>query len=210
MRFPRRAPPTAADRSGDRAPEGEQPPGPVSHAAPGLDLVLAALPADRSCHILDLGPAVPDNVALLGPRAARLQIVDLLRGRARGAESGALADLASEHSRSFDLVLAWDVLDYLSADQAARVVEFLGNLCRRGSILHALIAAADAIPSAPGSYRILADGRLRRERPDGGEVGAPSLTPADVEKLLVGFRVEHAFVLSHGVREYVARRSSEE
>lgn len=210
MRFPRRAPPEAADGSGDRAPAGEQPPGPVSHAAPGLELVLAALPAGRSWRILDLGPAVPDNVALFGPRAARLQIVDLLRGRAHGAESGALAGLASEHPRSFDLVLAWDVLDYLSADQATGVIEVLGDLCRRSGILHALIAAADTIPAAPGSYRILADGRLRRELPDAGVVGAPNLTPAEVEKLLVGFRVEHAFVLSRGVREYVARRSNEE
>lgn len=200
----------AADRSGDPAPAGELQPVPVSHPAPGLDLVLAALPADRSWRILDLGPAVPDNVALLGPRSARLQIVDLLRGHARGAENGALAGLASEHPRSFDLVLAWDVLDYLSADQATRVVEVLADLCRRNGILHALIAAADTIPAAPGSYRILADGKVRREVRAGGEVGAPNLKPAEVEKLLVGFRVEHAFMLSHGVREYVATRSSGE
>lgn len=200
----------AADRSGARAPAGEQPPGPVSHAAPGLDLVLAALPAGRSWHILDLGPAVPDNVALLGPRAARLQIVDLMRGRARGGESGDLVSLASKQPGSFDLVLAWDVLDYQSAEQASRLVVILGELCRPGALLHALITTAETVPATPGSHRILADGRLRRELPDGGAVGAPNLTPADVEKLLVGFRVEHAFVLSHGVREYVATRRHEE
>lgn len=199
----------AADRSGDRAPPGELQPVPVSHAAPGLDLVLAALPADRSWRILDLGPAVPDNVALLGPRAARLQIVDLLRGRARGAESEALASLASEESRSFDLVLAWDVLDYRSAEQASRLVVILGELCRPGALLHALITAVETMPAAPCRYRILADGKVRREVRAEGDMGAPNLTPADVEKLLEGFRVEHAFVLSHGVREYVARRSSE-
>ena len=34
----------------------------------------------------------------------------------------------------------------------------------------------------------------------------PDLPPAEVEKLLAGFRVEHSFVLRHGVREYVAVR----
>lgn len=198
----------AADRSGDRAPAGELQPGPVSHAAPGLDLVLAALPADRSWRILDLGPAVPDNVALLGPRAARLQIVDLLRDAAGGFKTWPVSGLVPALARSFDLVLAWDVLDYQSAEQASRLVAILGELCRPGALLHALITAVETMPAAPWRYRILADGKVRREVRSEGEMGAPNLKPAEVAKLLVGFRIEHAFVLSRGVREYVATRGA--
>jgi hypothetical protein len=53
---------------------------------------------------------------------------------------------------------------------------------------------------------MLEDGRLSYEPISGDTIGAPQLKPAAVEKLLSGFKVDHAFVLSHGVREYVATR----
>ena len=36
--------------------------------------------------------------------------------------------------------------------------------------------------------------------------GAPNLPPSTVERLIKGFRIEHSFVLQHGVHEYVASR----
>ena len=39
--------------------------------------------------------------------------------------------------------------------------------------------------------------------------GAPELPPAAVGKLLKGFRIEHSFVLQHGVHEYAATRKGE-
>ncbi len=58
----------------------------------------------------------------------------------------------------------------------------------------------------PNRYRIVDSARLAYEVATTEQRGAPALPPAAVEKLLQGFRVEHSFVLQHGVHEYVASR----
>ena len=183
-------------------------PQPQVQASPGLETLLSEMPNDRSWSVLDLGRAVNDNVQMLGPRAARLQIVDLFRGSSHIVVGPALDTLTPGLTGVFDLVLAWDTLSYLPTPPAKRLVSTLGGLCRCGARLHVLTFAADTMPASPGRYRILEAGRLGYE-PSGTEtVGAPDLAPAAVERLLRGFRVDHAYVLSNGVREYVATRRS--
>lgn len=207
MRLRRRAlSRSMGDAGSDSAVEAGQT-GPEAHAAPGLDLLLTEMPRDRSWRVLDLGPAIADNVAALGPCVAQLYVVDLFRESTGAVPASALDALLSGPEGAFDLVLAWDALCYLSPEPAARFVAHLAGLCRRGGRLHALVFAADAMPASPGRYRMLEGGRLRYEPISGDSVGAPQLKPAEVEKLLSGFQVDHAFLLSHGVREYVATRT---
>jgi hypothetical protein len=58
----------------------------------------------------------------------------------------------------------------------------------------------------PNRYRIIDNARIAYEKATTEQLGAPDLPPAAVGKLLQGFRVEHSFVLQHGVHEYVASR----
>ncbi len=60
--------------------------------------------------------------------------------------------------------------------------------------------------AVPNRYRIVDGARLTYEPATTELQGVPNLPPAVVEKLLKGFRVEHSFVLQHGVHEYVASR----
>jgi hypothetical protein len=206
MRLRRRAlSRSMADAGSDSAVEVRQT-GPEAHAAPGLGLLLSEMPRDRSWRVLDLGPAIADNVAALGPRVAQLYVADLFRESTGAVSASALDPLLSGPEAVFDLVLAWDAIGYLSPEPAVRLVSQLAGLCRRGGRLHALVFAAETMPASPGRYRMLEDGRLSYEPISGDAVGAPQLKPAEVEKLLRGFQVDHAFVLSHGVREYVATR----
>jgi hypothetical protein len=184
------------------------------HSSPGLEEALRGIPEDGSCKVLDLGPSVADNVEFVSSFASYLQIIDAieldpaasnLAGGGFGRLS-ALRSLPEQHRRSFSLVLMWDVLNYLSSDQAERMMQSVAELCLPGARLHAIVFATETMAEAPNRYRIIDRSHLAYEPVTAELRGAPDLPPAAVEKLLKGFRVEHSFVLQHGVHEYVASR----
>jgi len=193
-----------------------EPPDPVVdiHSSPGLEEALRGTPDGEKCKVLDLGPSVADNVEFVSSFASYLQIVDAidrdpsasdLQGTGLGRLS-ALQALLDQHRRSFSLVLMWDVLNYLSFDQAERLLLSVAELCLPAARLHAIVFATNTMAAIPNRYRIIDSARLAYEAATNEQLGAPDLPPAAVEKLLKGFRVEHSFVLQHGVHEYVASR----
>ena len=184
------------------------------YRSPGLEEALRGTPDDGSCKVLDLGPSVADNVEFVSSFASYLQIIDAI-GRDPTAsglqDSGfrrlsALQELVDQHRRSFSLVLMWDVLNYVSIAQAGRILESVAELCLPGARLHAIVFATNTMAAIPNRYRIIEGARIAYEPSTTEQLGAPDLPPAAVEKLLQGFRVEHSFVLQHGVHEYVASR----
>jgi hypothetical protein len=197
----------------------EDPPtlqGPLTetHSSPGFEEALRGIPTDGSCRVLDLGPSVADNVEFVSSFASRLQIVDVLGpvGSAGGEVGGVSARITSvegivgDHRRSFHLVLGWDVFNYLSEAESRRLLQTVAELCHPGARLHAIVFARDTMPTVPNRYRIIDAARLAYEPTTTELCGAPHLPPAAVEKLLTGFRIEHSFVLQHGVHEYAASR----
>jgi hypothetical protein len=193
-----------------------EPPGPSIeiHGSPGLEEAVRGVPGDGSCKVLDMGPSVADNVDFVSSFASYLQIVDAIeRGPgsddAQGAGLGRLSTLqplVKKHRRSFHLVLMWDVLNYLSPERAERLIQTVAELCIPGARLHAIVHSTDTMPAVPNRYRILGGSRLAYEPGTTDIRGVPNLPPSAVEKLLKGFRIEHSFVLQHGVHEYVAAR----
>ncbi len=193
----------------EEAPEPE--PEIQCHRSPGLLGALESLRPDRTSSVLDLGPAVSDNVAFLAERTSRLQIVDALRPGESGdpvsATLRALEKLEGDRGRAFDLVLAWDLFDYLPKDRTAALVDLLSRLSRPNARLHLIVSGTDTMPVHPARYRIVDAGNLSYEQTTAEKIGSPKQTPALVEKTLDGFHIEHSFVLRHGVHEFVAARS---
>jgi hypothetical protein len=201
------------------APVEEVPPEPTGpeteiYSSPGLAEALSGVPEDGTCKVLDLGPSVAANVEFVSSFASYLQIIDAIdRGpSAAGLEGSssprlsALNALLGQHQRSFNLVLAWDIFNYLSPERAERLNRLVAELCLPNARLHAIFFATDTMPAVPNRYRIVDRDRLAYE-PGTTEIrGAPELPPSAVGKLLKGFRIEHSFVLQHGVHEYAATR----
>ena len=193
-----------------------EPPGPVVdiYSSPGLEEALRGKPNEESCKVLDLGPSVADNVEFVSSFASYLQIIDAIDRNPSASDLGgvgfgrlsALQALFDKHRRSFSLVLMWDVLNYLSIDQAERLLQSVAELCLPGARLHAIVFATNTMAAIPNRYRIIDNARIAYEKATTEQLGAPDLPPAAVGKLLQGFRVEHSFVLQHGVHEYVASR----
>jgi hypothetical protein len=189
----------------------------ATYTSPGLEAAFAGLPEPPACRVLELGPAVGDNVAFVSRLAQLIEVVDMGRvpfgrrspvGPAIERDISRLRELQAEGAGPFDLVLAWDLLNYVSRESLSEFVELLAILCAPRGRLLATVFEGETMPARPSRYRIAGPTRLVSEAVTRDVTGAPDLPPAEIERLFRGFRVERSFVLRHGAREYLAVASS--
>ena len=184
---------------------------PEIHPSPLLGELLERCEPDRGLRVLDLGPASCRNLEHYSAFASVVRFADL-RGAAIHGETAAPDDLGFGQKldvllplsdRAFDLVLAWDVLNYLDGDRAPRLVRHLAAIAGPGARLHALVVTASTLSSEPLGYQIVSPGEVAYgagKQP----VPAPQLPPAKIERWLEPFRVRRSVILRHGVRELLA------
>ena len=182
----------------------------------GLGPVLRELERRRRPRVLDLGPALGASVEFLAGYSVQLFIADLYRSVR--SSTGQLPPDAPRLRRvleeqlpqppegPFDLVLAWDLLNYFAAEQLVVLGQHLGDLCRPGGQLFALVATRDTISERPMNFEIFAPDQLRyrptasRQRPN------PGYHETALERLLDAFAVQTSFLLRNGMQEYIFTR----
>ena len=201
--FRSRRPPPVAEEQAPAAPETHQ-----SLALPDL---LSQLHPDRRLHILDLGPAIGSNVAFwTGRHLCTVEVADLypsLVAASRADPDAAMAAaLPDNGSRPFDVVLAWDVFNYLDRPRLAALGARLAARSRPGTLLLALLWTGKEIPAEPGRFLIQDDSHLvygvdlARTRP------GPRYRPSEIAAVTRGFATDRSFLLRHGVQEYLLVR----
>lgn len=185
--------------------------GPGVHPSPLLGELLERFEPGRGLRVLDLGPASCRNLEHYSVFASVVRFADLRAAvvpseapdpddRSFGEKLDVLLPLTD---RAFDLVLAWDLLNYLDGDRAPRLVRHLAAVATPGARLHALVVTAQSLSAEPLSYQIVSAGEVTYG-PGCRPVPAPQLPPARVERWLEPFRVSRSVVLRHGVRELLA------
>ncbi len=155
--------------------------------------------AGKGFSVLDLGPANPTNLEFFLGRGARLTVADFTPSRPE-----ALSELVKvEPGTHFDLVLAWDFLNYLQRDRLGLLLRSLEPFFRPGTTIHALIATGREMPAAPRRYRIEDARTLLCEGPKERVVPSPRYVEQDLLKCMPGLNVEHRFQLRNGMLEYL-------
>lgn len=183
----------------------------AEHPAPGLRSALELLPRPGA-SVLDLGPALAANVAYFQIAGARLRIADLDRSI---LESNAANDrgpawdrrleelLPFAEGESFDLVLAWDLPNYLGRERWPAVARRIVERVSLSGSFHLFSRVAAEMPARPCLYRIGLPGTISEEIVVGAVAPAPRLPHAEIEKLHPGLVALHSHLGKHGVQEYV-------
>ena len=184
-----------------------------THHSLALKHVLRRFKAVGGNKILDLGPAVGRNVQYLGRFAPMIPISDLyntlrnlhnLRGPDRTRFDKILTqDLPTPDKGPFDLVLAWDLLNYLEREHLTELDQRLAKLCRRESLIFSLIATHKQIPDNPIRFLIIDADTLRYETSSRSIRKAPLYKEPDLDRFMPSFEVETSFLLRNGMQEYV-------
>lgn len=168
-------------------------------------------------HLLDLGAASPANLDFYARFDGKISFADFYHGlgrvRAQASSTGGELDLTSLFPRGgeerSDLILAWDLLNYLRPGELERFMDGLAPFCRPGTALHAFVYTMKDMPASPIRYRIEDEKTLVYEDVPGEGRGrghrrpCPRYHEQELVKRLAGFAVESRFQLRNGIVEYV-------
>lgn len=191
---------------------------PSSHRSVALRAVLGGLDPEARHSVLDLGPPVGHNLERLSALGCRIRITDLFRSlsaetlEAREPETcPALFArlLPAEASEQFQIVLLWDLLDYLRPHEISALMAHVAVACAPRALVYALVSTLRQIPAAPRRYRIEDletlswSGSAEPLRP------GPRHTQPELCRLMPAFRVKKSFILRNGVQEYLLERKQE-
>lgn len=179
----------------------------------GLNALLDTMQSDRIYSILDLGPALEDNVRFWSQFSCWLHIQDFYRSYREWRSAVVPEEESKEEAFSlllpfsdetvFDIILAWDLFNYFDLRELEMLVQRLGRWCRPGTKLFMLISDLPNIPVSPTVFRILNRKEMIHETPIQETRPCPRHQPRDIARLMARFNISCSFLLRHGIQEYV-------
>jgi hypothetical protein len=179
----------------------------LERASPGLAELFRTLREGGSHSVLDLGPARGRHLHVLAPFGRQVRFAGLVpRSLVGEAWAAALRALPPNDSSPYDVVLGWDLLIWLDADERAAAIARLAEITAPHARFHLIVDGTGAATAQPHEYTLLGTGHLA-ERPAGPPRHVPCpLLPAQLERALSPLEVVRAFVLRTGRREFVAKK----
>lgn len=203
-----------------RARRTTQPDSPAAFHAPLFHEVVSRRDADDRQVVLDLGAASTATLALLGQCRCRVEIVDLahfggirqLNAADHGAALTSIADALLPHpppGEAFDLVLCWDLPNYLTLDALAGLMGAIRQRARPGALAHALVFYAQQdMQEHPGRFVPAADDELIDRSAPGATIAAPRYSPEALAMSMGHFAIDRARLLSNGMQEFLFQLAS--
>jgi len=184
---------------------------PVAYNSLGLNALLRFLQSNRKYHILDLGPALGANLEFWSHFLCRLTVEDFYSEYRAGTDAepeapreSLIADLLSfDDQTAFDIILAWDLFNYLGPAEIVPLVRRLSRWCRQGTVMFALISSLLHIPTKPSLFRILDRERMTCQARTLETRPCTRHQPRDLARLLAGYEVTCSYLLRNGSQEYL-------
>ena len=182
--------------------------------SPGLRLFTQRIAGARHPGILDLGPPRGGNVTHFSQYSCVLHIEDLLRTLAedpamsvpeeeRDLEGAVERAMTYRDGVRFDAILAWNLFDYIDSSTIRAIMHRIGRHCRHGTILFMMSSIRETIPDGPGRFTIIDEQHLSFESMGGNGRNGSKHSPLSLERMMPGFRLQHSFLLSGGMQDYL-------
>jgi len=197
---------------GRRSASRDLAPPPVN--APLFHSLMQRLATGGRWIVLDLGRARGDTIRAFGRFRCRLDIVGLAEGVDRlNAETEPRAQrqiaeklLLPRGSEPVDVVLCWDLLNYLTQPALTAVMESVATRCKPGALAHGLVYySAQRMPERPGQFVPVDDQHLVNAAVQSKERPAPRYSPEDLARCMPRYHVDRGRLLRNGMQEFLFR-----
>ncbi len=164
------------------------------------------------CVVLDLGAAHAQTIALFGQFSCRMDIADVADGLDSlngSTDSQILLDAAESllprrRTEPTDIVLCWDILNYLERPALQALMSRIAARARPGTLVHALIVYSDThMPEKPGNYVPQQEYGLLNVSAQTDNRVAPRYSPDDFGRHMPAYSIERAMLLGNGMQEFL-------
>ena len=182
--------------------------------APLFHALMQRLEGGGRWIVLDLGAARADTIRAFSRFRCRLDIVDFAEGieglnyeaDPRRLRQKIDAALLPQGREATDVVLCWDLINYLTPAALTAVMETIGARCKRGALAHGLVYySSPRMPERPGCFVPADDDRLVNKAAPGGDRSAPRYSPEDLTRCMPRYTVERGRLLRNGMQEFLFR-----
>lgn len=192
----------------------------IVHNSLGLQALCQTFAEGAPCDILELGPARSDSVRFWSRFQPSIYVADLrsiLPLPALPAQDEPelsprdwerLLDLPA--GRTFNVILAWDLFNYMELADISGLMGRLRPYCRSGAVLFTLIMDQKQMPEDITVYRIVDEAHLAYEHGGSAMRDCPRHQPRAIAGIMAGFRTANSFRLRNGIVEYLFAYEGEE
>lgn len=135
----------------------------MQHRSPGLTTIYNEIKSSRQNRLLDLGSIVASNFNFLSQLSCKIHyenLDDFIEDY--GILSGDNLELRLEKfllkhdsSQKFDVILAWDLLNYLPLNAVKTLFALLDSVCKPNTLVHAIKYLHGNIPAHPARFQII-------------------------------------------------------
>ena len=184
------------------------------HKSPGLEKVSRYLKAlEKKPRILDLGNDVHFEGSALpinrGEVIRRNVVAPISTDRQRELDADMPLSLCPDtlkfdSEEPFDLILVWDIFNYLPLIQITVLAEKLRGVCREGTQLHALMHTQKTMPESPRQFTVGDDYSLQYEDPPNSRHNTQAFTTLDLLKRMRGFKIGKTLLLQEGMHSGIS------
>ena len=188
---------------------------PVVNSSLGLQSLCQRLQTVPTCDILELGPVRSVNVQFWSRFSPSIFIADLRSSLPLPATPSEDPEnpefvrpdweslLGLPGGRTYDVILAWDLLNYLELPAVSSLIDYLKRFCRRGAVLFALIFDQKQMPDKIAVYQISDESHLKYDCAGSGMCACPRHQPRALGLVMSGFKTADSFRLKNGIVEYL-------
>jgi|WetSurMetagenome_2_1015567.scaffolds.fasta_scaffold72342_3 hypothetical protein len=177
----------------------------------GLDALCRKLEGVTSFDVLELGPARSANIEFWFRYKSPIFVADLrsslplpyLAEEQQFPESEWERILGLPEGRLYDVILAWDLLNYIDLPVLPSFINYIIRFCRPGAILFFLIFDQPQMPAEITIYKIMDERRVAYEQNGGNTRSCPRHQPRALTRLLCHFQTSDSFRLKNGIVEYL-------
>lgn len=181
---------------------------------PSLVPVVPAAAGNRpQPFILDLGVPLQRSLSFLSGITHRVHYEDLAHEYSLGGPR-LMYQAWTDHVRricsltpvpKYDLVLCWDLLNYLTPDLFEEFLRLLNAVVDHGTYLHLLLSQSKELPSRPGRYHILDRTTIRVEFAASTQCAGHQFNQLHLREILPHAKVCRSVLLRNGAHEHLVR-----
>ena len=195
----------------------EEHPTDLAFNSPSVGILSQRFPRPGKCQVLDLGAPARSTVAFFSESACKFYLEDLYRffiaprkdreddgDEDKDVAAAIAAALSYDDAARFDLILGWDLFNYMERSAIELLMARIARSCRSGTLLFLTVSTDAMISSTPARITMTSGGRLHyRSTIDDRSIANPRLSPASLESMMPGFRLLHSFLLGDEMQEFL-------